>query len=166
MKIIPTITQCCCVVVLLAGCGPSDLCPDCVDEEPIPDLPCGGADLQTDDLNCGTCGNECWVDGKGTDYEAGSCHEGQCGPHWYYKQYLSAGGPSGEFPKASCDDVCTENSVSCVAEGCSGKTGYMCGLGDFTGECPPIDWTGPCAMDVPWPDFGGSVIPVLTCCCE
>jgi hypothetical protein len=155
------------LALLLIGCGQPLPCPDCnsEDDEAIPDLPCGGADLQTDDFNCGMCGNECVVYRAGTDYEAGNCREGRCGPHWYNKQYPLA--DAGNLPKASCQDVCAEHSVSCVVQGCSGKTGYMCHIGDdFSPACTPIDWTGLCTAHVPWPDFGGSVIPVLYCCCE
>jgi len=54
----------------LVACRPGQPCPTCDadgvgdddlpdDGEDIPDLPCGGADLQTDRYNCGTCGKSC-----------------------------------------------------------------------------------------------------------
>ncbi len=65
--------------LVLAACRPGQPCPSCEDDEAelgdvadVPaDLPCGGADLQTDDFNCGECGNICTVKADGTDYEAG-----------------------------------------------------------------------------------------------
>jgi hypothetical protein len=50
----------------LTGCRGALPCPDCdPDDDPmaegaVPDLPCGGADLQTDALNCGSCEQFCW----------------------------------------------------------------------------------------------------------
>jgi hypothetical protein len=49
----------------IAGCRGPLPCTGCEeqgeDESPPDDLPCGGADLMTDNLNCGACGNECAV---------------------------------------------------------------------------------------------------------
>ena len=51
----------------MAACHDPLPCPDCDeadiadepnDTEPMPDLPCGGADLVTDNSNCGACGNQ------------------------------------------------------------------------------------------------------------
>jgi hypothetical protein len=75
-----------------AGCN-APPCPDCEEpadvgdadgdgdgdgDEPLPDLPCGGADLMTDNLNCGTCGHECGVWYEGTEYQAGACEQDEC----------------------------------------------------------------------------------------
>lgn len=52
------------LLLQLAACNrPEPESEDIAAEEEgvVPDLPCGGADLQTDDFNCGTCGNTCEV---------------------------------------------------------------------------------------------------------
>jgi len=48
------------------ACGQSQQCDSCDEDqdlgaELVPDLPCAGADLETEDLNCGSCGNECII---------------------------------------------------------------------------------------------------------
>jgi hypothetical protein len=76
-------------VFAMSGCRDKPICLDCEegaaeaddnDDTPLPDLPCGGADLMTDNFNCGTCGHECQIWYDDTEYEAGSCNEGVCGP--------------------------------------------------------------------------------------
>lgn len=158
------------LALLLSGCRPSTPCPDC-DDEPIPDLPCGGADLSADNSNCGTCDNACTIDYPGTPYEVGNCSEGECGPRWYVEQYDSIQWNGPPPPEVTCEQVCALQGTSCVAQGCSDKTGYMCstlfGEGCSLADDGGIfDWAGACDENVPWPDFYFGWMPMLGCCCE
>jgi hypothetical protein len=98
--------------VIAAACHDPQPCPDCdeqaegeAEEGPPPlDLPCGGADFMTDNLNCGSCGNACTVWWEGTDWEAGSCAEGVCGPEW--RTCLPVLG-EGE----TCEQLCVSTAV-------------------------------------------------------
>jgi len=70
------------------GCedGADDVSEDS-DLPALTDLPCGGADLMTDDLNCGSCGNECYIQDTDTAVTGewrggGHCVDGQCGSVW------------------------------------------------------------------------------------
>lgn len=158
--------------VALACRGPLP-CEDC-DEDDVPtDLPCGGADFETDNSNCGECGNACELELAGTAYETGSCRAGVCGTAtWYRQSYHSV--PIGERPppRVSCDELCAEFGSVCVYRGCSEKTGYSCdvlfGFGCSLREEDALPWTGPCADGVPWVGQGdpGSGSPVIGCCCE
>ena len=76
-------------------------------EDPIPDLPCGGADLMTDNDNCGVCGNECDVWYEGTEWEGGGCEAGKCGPRWH-NCWNSTGNAS------TCDEICTAMDLSLI----------------------------------------------------
>ena len=164
-------------VVFLAACRPGQPCPSCEDAgddgdetadipdvaEPIPDLPCDGADLQTDDDNCGECGNECWVNGAG-DYRVGGCVDGACGPVWWGKQWL---GPDG----SSCADVCAETGLSCRADACAGLTGFVCEAAfdapcdTFTfGSAPFAEVTGSCTEPIDWPEQALGQIKLYCCC--
>jgi hypothetical protein len=160
------------VVMSLAACGPRQPCPSCDDAadddqpadmaEEMPDLPCGGADLQNDDLNCGTCGNECISAGALT-YEAGGCIAGACSPTWHGQDWL-------EPTPVTCEDVC--GTLSCHANGCAGLTGFVCEsvLGQECevlgpGGTPLLEISGPCDETIAWPDviFGGT--RGVFCCC-
>lgn len=105
----------CLTLLGLTGCRNDVVpCTDCDanqdDDAPLPDLPCGGADLMTDNLNCGSCGSECALMYEGTPYEAGTCKMGECGPLW--ADCLP------ELPMfVTCADVCAGYDLSCV--GCS-----------------------------------------------
>jgi hypothetical protein len=167
------------LVLPLAACGPDQPCPTCDDDgadddpptdmaEDLPDLPCGGADLQNDDLNCGTCGNECRIMAAG-DYEAGGCIAGVCSPTWYGKEWLwyEPGWPT-------CDEVCataTYDTLSCQRNGCVGLTGFVCNWWGF-GPCddtltsgfpPLLDFSGSCEEPIPLPDEDANFI--VYCCC-
>jgi hypothetical protein len=163
------------LVLLLASCGPSQPCPSCdsdgADDDPptdiaqeTPDLPCGGADLQNDSYNCGTCGTICYGGGEG-DYESGACVDGVCGPSWFGLEWL-------EPTPLTCDDVCADTGQSCRANACSELTGFVCEsvisqpCGTLiSGDPPLLDFSGPCDEPVPWPEvwFGGT--RVVYCCC-
>ena len=66
-------------------CSDCDDAADDMQEDPVPDLPFGGADLLTDPLNCGSCGNDC-VQYAGTEWEVGSCQTGVCsGSSWVWR---------------------------------------------------------------------------------
>ena len=145
-------------------------CPDCDeadiaespdDAEPTPDLPCSGADLMNDNDNCGSCGNECPVWFEGTDWEAGTCVNGVCGPYW--TECL-------DYGDENCVEICARFDRTCVAQGCSGMTGALYYVG-FEGTCrtesaPAITMTGSCEEPIPWE----SDVPLediyAMCCCE
>lgn len=157
------------ILMLPAGCGGHVVpCSDCEaddaaeqDDAPLPDLPCGGADLMTDNLNCGSCGHECVLNDEGTPYEAGTCNMGECGPLW------SACLP--EVPTlVTCADVCEGYDRSCVAKGCSGYTGILydvnldgwgCGVGE-----PSKVMTEGCDAPIPWMTTGDNPLQVMCCC--
>src|SRR5690606_25764675 len=115
------------VLLAIAGCRDPLPCEDCgedavgdgdQEEGPLPDLPCGGADLMTDNDNCGTCGNACNVWYEGTDLEAGTCQAGVCGPSW-----VTCG--NAELSAATCEERCAQQDRACVPGGCSGLTGVL-----------------------------------------
>jgi hypothetical protein len=158
----------------LVACGRGQPCPTCDDDgadddqpadmaEDLPDLPCGGADLQNDDLNCGTCGNRCWTTGSSA-YEAGGCVAGTCSPIWHGQEWP-------EPTPLTCDDVC--GTLSCHANACAGLTGFVCesilgesceALGNGAGNLL-LDLSGPCDEWIPWPEviLGGDRL--VFCCC-
>jgi hypothetical protein len=154
----------------LSACRDKPTCLDCEDaaeaedndDIPLSDLPCDGADLMTDNLNCGTCGHECFLWYVGTEYEAGTCKEGKCGPVWS----TCIEGP----PLANCAEVCAAFSHTCVANGCSGKTAmlfdalYGAGCGPSDGA-PVVTLTGGCDEPIPWMTPTENHIEV-TCCCD
>ncbi|MFO7564742.1 MAG: hypothetical protein R6X02_19010 [Enhygromyxa sp.] len=169
------------LALMLAACRPGQPCPDCDEEaaeeqledlpdEDLPDLPCGGADLQTDNKNCGECGNICLVQAPDTDYEAGSCVAGECGPIWRGFEWT-------EPSVLTCDEVCataTGGALSCQANACSGLTAFVCEV-IFGQPCQIfaggggsalVDFAGECDEPIPWPaevQFDGS--RHLNCCC-
>jgi hypothetical protein len=100
------------------------------DLPPVADLPCGGADLETNNENCGTCGNECRVSFAGTKWEAGACVNAECGPNW--SGLIGQQSP----PLETCVDVCEFFSATCVSGGCAGVTGIMIDIPWFD---PPVD---------------------------
>lgn len=139
-------------------------CPDCYDaaddvrEDLPPDLPCGGADLLSDPLNCGSCSNSC-LSLPGTEWEAGACQSGECvGPWWTACE--------GKLAGATCEEICGE--AACVPNGCSGYTAllYPGGGADFY-DCdahpPDSTMSGPCDVPIPWESSGSSTH--ARCCC-
>jgi hypothetical protein len=162
----------------MSGCRDPMPCPDCVaeddgndndndnddgnDDTPLPDLPCGGADLLTDSLNCGTCGQECALWYPGSEYEAGTCSAGVCGPGWStcYGEYHSYN---------TCDEVCAASGEGCVPNGCSGYTGLLFELFAFDPGCdaysdtPVATLTG-CDEPIPWMSTGDEPRQVMCCC--
>jgi hypothetical protein len=165
------------LVLSLVACRPGQPCPTCedvadddpvVDLGPITDLPCGGADLETDHLNCGACGTECSLRFEGTAYGVGTCREGECDPaNWVSWKGIEPN------PLLTCDEVCADpwgEPLSCVARGCSGLTAIVCGsiLGEQCqvayGEPADVEFAGECDEPIPSPDqVDGS--PVVYCCC-
>jgi hypothetical protein len=161
------------LVLSLAACRPGQPCPSCGEDgaddsqpadmaEEIPDLPCGGADLQNDDLNCGECGSVCWTQGAGA-YEAGGCVEGACGPTWEGQAWP-------EPTPLTCADVC--GTSACHADGCAGLTGFVCEsiLGQPCGTVgsggdPLLDISGPCDAPISWPDVIDGGDRGVYCCC-
>lgn len=156
----------------LVGCRDTLPCTDCdeaaddQDDAPTPDLPCGGADLMTDNLNCGSCGKECGLWYAGTEWEAGSCVEGECSP----------GGWAGcvhdaiPDPFANCAEICTALGQSCLPQGCAGATALVFEIG-FEDTCdawsfdPAVVMTGSCEEPIPWlttDEYSHEV----SCCCD
>lgn len=161
------------IVFALTGCRDPMPCLDCGladdddDEDngdkPLADLPCGGADLMTDSLNCGSCGNACVLYYDGTDYEAGACSDGVCGPGWSTCFHEA-------FAFETCAEVCTALGRSCVADGCSGYSGLLFTV-DFDGwgcnanlYAPAATITGACDQTIPWTATGDDPREVMCCC--
>lgn len=168
-------------LLLLAACHQDDSCPDCDGEEladggedpdTLVDPSCPGVDLQTDDLNCGSCGHECRIIWPGTDYAAGGCVEGECGPLWSGERTLLPPPFS-----LTCRELCGFADQECVPDGCAGLTGYVCiEIWDFESECdlsipmhqPAIEMTGSCDAEPPYlEEFGefGYFQRYVNCCC-
>jgi hypothetical protein len=168
------------LLLSLAACGPGQPCPTCDDDgadddqpadmaDELPDLPCGGADLQNDDWNCGTCGNPCVVGGA-DEYEAGGCIDGVCGPSWFGNNWF-------EPTSLTCNDVCataTGGNSSCRANGCVGLTGFICqAVPSVSDWCEAfggpgsllLELSGPCDESIPWPDIVHGGVRLVLCCC-
>jgi hypothetical protein len=132
------------------------------DLPPLADLPCGGADLLTDDLNCGACGHECVLYYAGTEYEAGGCHDGVCGPGGW-SSCVGEGDPW-----KTCSDICMAQGENCVPNGCAGLTGMMFPVlfGQGCGEFPPVaTMSGGCDEPIPWMSDVEQPWHV-ECCCD
>jgi hypothetical protein len=143
-------------------------CPDCDDwaddmpENTVPDLPCGGADLLTDPLNCGECGNDC-VQYAGTGFEVGSCQMGLCtGPSWSDCAYWAYG--------ETCGEICADANDTCIAGGCSGYTALLIQLTGLDEICsdqyPYATMHGSCDEPIPWDNGGEFVVHAMCCCAE
>jgi hypothetical protein len=153
----------------MSACRDKPTCLECEeaaaedDGTPVPDLPCDGADLMTDNLNCGTCGNECGLYYPGTAYEAGGCREGVCGPGW------SGCEPADAFdPEENCSEICSGLGQSCVPNGCAGLTGMMYdvlfGEGCDPTRSPVVELSGGCDEPIPWTTPTENTIEVMCCC--
>lgn len=147
------------------NCG-EDVAAEDNDGTPPPDLPCGGADLMTDNLNCGTCGHECEIWYRDTEYEAGSCNDGVCGPGGW----SSCIPGENTVPWKNCSDICISLGDSCVPNGCAGLTGMMfatsfdgwgCSAYRYT---PVVTMSGGCDELIPWGSPGESLLDVQCCC--
>jgi hypothetical protein len=136
------------------------------DLPPPTDLPCGGADLMTDDLNCGACGNECYVQDTDTAVEGewrggGHCMNGQCGSVW-------AGCDSDQYP--TCRTLLEPQGLECGTD-CSAKTPgttvlYFDVFETLGGTCwfdsYPIEYALGCDDPLPWnPDHNSELV---ACC--
>jgi hypothetical protein len=158
----------------VSACRDKPTCLDCDDAgeakndeaddngAPAPDLSCGGADLMTDNLNCGTCGNECVLYYAETEYEAGTCNEGVCGPGW-----------TDCLPEIheNCEDLCVGYGATCVPNGCAGLTGLVftvnidgIGCGGFW-HTLVAEMSGGCDEPIPWMPIGQDPRHV-ECCCD
>ncbi len=145
----------------VAGDNDHDAEPDL----PMPDLPCGGADLMTDNLNCGMCGHECILGYPGTQYEAGSCKGGECSPG----SWTDCVANSPDYPEENCAEVCAGFGWTCVPNGCAGLTGMMsdvlfgegCGPG---GGGPIATFSGGCDDPIPWMTPSQWLLTVQCCC--
>ncbi len=135
--------------------GSPDVGPDSGDGED-----CGGADLQTDDLNCGACSVQCsWTDVG--DYPTGHCVGGDCAPTWGACELADGG--------ATCADQC--GSDGCAANGCNGLTAllYRYPLGQPDATCHNIAGAGieeltiGCEDTIPYDQDSSDL---ATCCCN
>jgi hypothetical protein len=158
---------------LLLACSPGSIRSETTDEvgdeetgpEPdLPppfDLPCGGADLMTDNDNCGTCGHKCWdqiFPFNSDDWSGGGgCNDGECGgPVWSACKWPENG--------STCRELLEPNAV-CSSE-CNAKTpGTTVLLFDsfnpFGGACfelisalPPQELALGCDDPIPYPPEG------------
>ncbi len=114
------------LLIAVIGCHRSEPCSDneCSDADDnaahedegnsSSDLPCGGADLQSDDLNCGACGNACEISYADTPYSSGHCTNGKCRAQWDQCSLLSDQGDT-------CEELCALSNTKCVARGCPGE---------------------------------------------
>lgn len=114
--------------------------------------------------NCGTCGHQCTVWRRGTEYETGSCQDGLCvGPGW--TQCVS------EIFGNTCAEICGlgGSTAVCVPGGCAGYTALLIYVGGIEPNCdtdPYATMSGSCDEPIPWGDpleAGGSTYAI--CCC-
>jgi hypothetical protein len=133
--------------------GSPDMAPDSGDGED-----CGGADLQTDRLNCGECGHICHSE---TTYghPAGDCVAGACSPQWTTCRKEGSGD--------TCAEVCDGAGTTCAPQACDGLTAIFLteAFEDFPG-CVGEDegLTIGCNEPLPWsPDPSKERV---FCCCE
>ena len=174
MPRIPTTTLTVLLLFGAAGCRNTLPCTGCEEpadvgdgdgdsDEPLPDLPCGGADLMTDNLNCGTCGHECGFWYEGTEYQAGGCEQGECSRSaWSVCSDSNHG--------TTCEEVC--GGRECLPGGCSGITAMVFEV-DHWATCPFDEFTptvllkGACNEPIPWePEGDPSNARRAMCCCE
>ncbi len=133
---------------------------------PTTDLPCGGADLMTDDLNCGSCGHECHIQDEDPFMSdewrgGGHCMNGQCGSWW---------GPCGGDTYSTCREILEAQGLEC-GTGCKAKTPGTTvvyfdvseSLGAFCWRAGyPIEYSLGCDDPLPWnPDHAAEGV---TCC--
>jgi hypothetical protein len=139
-------------------CSDCDDAADDMQEDPVPDLPCGGADLMTDLYNCGSCGNACSQWFPHTEWESGSCQDGVCrGPSWSHCKWKSSG--------STCAEICAP--AKCVPNGCSGHTALLDwadGSFDYCNVPPYATMDGPCDEPIPWEGDAWDGIYVMCCC--
>jgi hypothetical protein len=158
------------ITLSMSACRDKPTCLDCGedvvaegnDDTPMPDLPCGGADLMTDNFNCGTCGHECGLYYEETEYEAGTCTAGVCGPVW-----------SSCLPKTiyeNCSEICIALGKTCVPNACAGLTGILFyvnfdgwGCDGYSYE-PAATISGGCEEPIPWMVTGDNSRHVQCCC--
>jgi hypothetical protein len=130
-------------------------------EAPPPDLPCGGADLLTDDANCGACGNACDVVYSESPYSSGHCIDGECGPSLVECGLLTEG--------KTCAEICQSGGQTCVPRGCPGVKN------EWITAVINNGWDGPCLPDPPEEEFtldcderfpeALEYISLANCCC-
>ncbi len=145
-------------------------CTDCSEGEDLdddddskPDLPCGGADLSSDNSNCGECGNVCEFVAVDPQWEAGRCVDGECTPSW------TSCVPSLEVNPITCSEVCNAYDKICMPRQCVGATALLFagigGQGCFDPPDPFFAFEGDCDADIPGvaPEPGLGIY--ATCCC-
>lgn len=135
------------------------------DLPPPTDLPCGGADLMTDNLNCGSCGHVCKIQNLPEDLHpwdaGGSCKDGKCGSFW--SLCLSD-------KYQTCRQVLEAAGFECGTD-CNAKTPGTTVLyfdweenpfGSCWNHAAPIEYSLGCDDPLPWnPDHAAETI---SCC--
>lgn len=128
-------------------------------EDPPSDLPCGGANLQTDNQHCGECGNECIVWYEGTDLEAGTCAEGQCGPTW----------TECDSGFETCAERCASTGQTCNEGGCAEVSGLIIDVPGFD-ACNVLLHSKTSILEcddlISWEPSDASDIREAVCCCD
>ena len=130
-----------------------------------PDLPCGGADLMTDNDNCGACENECALAYEGTQWEAGTCQAGECGPQWAECRDSFAN-------YSTCEEVCEAIDRECVVAGCSGLTALLIDTSPLLGceldvnSGPDDTMAGACTEPISWEPHDDMWLRNVMCCCK
>ena len=113
---------------------PCDDCDEADAAEAEAPGPCGGADLQTDNANCGSCGTECYIAFEGTEWEAGGCVNGECGPNW---TTCLAPPVDGQITCAEVCEIYAVSGYSCVDEGCGGASALIVDSLTLSPACSP-----------------------------
>lgn len=131
----------------LTRCGPAQPCADNDCGDDLADgSPCGGADLPTDNNNCGECDNVCEVNFEDTPYAAGGCQNGECGVQW---------GFCDQQRYETCEDFCEAFQMTCRLQACGGRTGLVLSGNPFMPGClrlrqPYGEMAGSCDEPIPW----------------
>ena len=104
------------------------------------------------DGNCGECGNVC---GIANDMSLGGCTAGECDPFWSecYEQ---------EEGFTTCDQICANESKTCIKWGCGGYTAIK-GSGASFCIAPNLNGSiseNACDVPITWP------YPLVMCCCQ
>jgi hypothetical protein len=158
------------ILTTLPGCRDPLPCSDCdlADDDsasdlPSPaDLPCGGADLNSDPNNCGECGSGCALKGEGTEWEAGGCVDGECLPTWGTCEVHDEANPK------TCAEKCL-GGTTCQANGCGGHTALFFVTFPFNPMCWENDpyevFDDGCDEPLTAPYDDPNVGIMVQCCC-
>jgi hypothetical protein len=106
------------------------------------------ANVQSDDLNCGSCGNVCDVVGT-----TGGCTNGACAPALSECVIV-------DDPPRSCNEICGDFEKICVDLGCNGMTFYWYGSSNACEQLAGTENTNDCTH----PMVQAGVL--IRCCCQ